>query len=278
MSLDDLLSYAMDRNSVSVVVAVDGEVVAERHASGPTHAQDVYTAQKSVTALLVGMAASRGLLALGDPIEGHENVTIRHLLTMTSGLDDALTPVAEPGTVWHYNTPAYQLLRPLLERVSGHGIQELSRAWLFEPIGAGGATWFPRAGSPLWGLSMSAHDLVRVGELVLDPGDVLDVAFLRDVLSTSQPLNPSYGYLWWLNGKAANALPMRGLQPGPLIPCAPSDVVAALGAAGQKLYVCSSARLAVSRIGGPPTSGVADAMSTSFDDELWQRIVAAGLV
>ena len=81
----------------------------------------------------------------------------------------------------------------------------------------------------------------------------------------SQELNPSYGYLWWLNGQAKV---MRGgrLVPGPLVPSAPPDLIAALGAFQRKLYVVPSQQLVVTRLGDqcPP-----------LDTRLWQLIMSA---
>ncbi len=58
-----------------------------------------------------------------------------------------------------------------------------------------------------------------------------------------------------------------------LIPSAPSDTIAALGAADRKLYVVPSLSLVVTRLGaaaGPPA-----AAGSSFDSELWERLLAA---
>ena len=82
--------------------------------------EDVASVQKSVSALLVGIAQHQGLLRLEDPVGKHlgagwskaspeqeQAITVRHLLTMTSGLMDDLTFEAAAGTRWRYNSAAY---------------------------------------------------------------------------------------------------------------------------------------------------------------------------
>ena len=80
------------------------------------------SAQKSVVAVLVGIAQERGLLRLDDPVTKHlgrgwsnaspqeeQAISVQHLLNMSSGLATDMSFQAEPGTTWLYNTPAYRL-------------------------------------------------------------------------------------------------------------------------------------------------------------------------
>ena len=86
--LDAALALAGDRDSTGVVVLHRGRILAERHwtldapsrghvngSHGPNadgHAvEDVASVQKSVVAVLVGLARQRGLLALDDPVTDH---------------------------------------------------------------------------------------------------------------------------------------------------------------------------------------------------------------
>jgi len=57
------------------------------------------------------------------------------------------------------------------------------------------------------------------------------------------------------------------------MPSAPADVVAALGAQDQKIYVSRSQKLVVVRQGRAAAQG-AQALS-DFDDQLWKRLIAA---
>ncbi|MEZ4949172.1 MAG: T9SS type A sorting domain-containing protein [Saprospiraceae bacterium] len=98
-----------------------------------------------------------------------------------------------------------------------------------------------------------------------------DLDYYNDMVNTSQPMNKSYGYLWWLNGKESAKLP--GLQfdfPGSLIPNAPDDMFAALGKDDQKIYVVPSQNMVVVRMG--ESAGGFNPTLSSFDNELWARI------
>ena len=74
-------------------------------------------------AVLVGIAIARGHLSLSDTVSAHlgegwtgrddvpteSDVTLEHLMAMTSGLGDALEFVTKPGERWDYNSPAVPL-------------------------------------------------------------------------------------------------------------------------------------------------------------------------
>jgi CubicO group peptidase (beta-lactamase class C family) len=97
-----------------VHVAVEGRPSVERRWS-PDVRRDVFSASKTVTSLAVGIAQSEGLLSVEDLVVDHlprpdlgyaagmERVTIRHLLTMSSGITyrwddpDADQSVADAG-------------------------------------------------------------------------------------------------------------------------------------------------------------------------------------
>jgi CubicO group peptidase (beta-lactamase class C family) len=298
-ALQSALDFAGARSSRAVVVAVGGRVVAQQSwgvALG--FARDIASAQKSVTALLIGNLVAAGRLAVREPVatylgrgwtkttpDQERLITVRHLLTMTSGLTDDLRFEAVPGTRWRYNTNAYQELPRVVEAITARTIDAVTRAELFDPIGVSSASgWRDRLGNGpfakdgngrrIQGLLMTAPDMARVGLLVVRGGQwngrsvLEDPRYLATALDSSQDLNPSYGYLWWLNGKSAHVLPGPPVRrPGPLIPTAPTDLVAALGKDDQTIYVCRSLDLVVTRIGANAGGG--------FDVELWRRLVAA---
>ncbi len=255
--LDKALAFAESRATKALVLLHGGRILAERYVGvGPDFLREVASCQKSIVSLLVGIAADRSLLALDDPVTDHLGVgwsnagpeqealiTIRHLVSMTSGLDDQRRVVAAPGTVWSYNNDAYHQVPPVLETVTGAGIDALCTDWLWRGIGATQGSWAARQGAgrnqvdakgvPLWGLTMSARDMARCGLLVQrhaswDGTSLVSADYLADALSSSSAANPSYGYLWWLNGKDGYRIGADGsLESGPLVPGAPADLVAA---------------------------------------------------
>lgn len=308
--LEAALALAGDRSSTGVVILHRGRIMAERHwtldepSSGHVngshprtaagHAvEDVASVQKSVVAILVGMARTRGLLDLDDPVAAHvpgwtaasaeqeAAVTIRHLLAMTTGLTPELAFEAAPGTIWRYNTPAYHHLLRIVADAAGRDANGVTGDWLTGPLGMADSRWEPRPWARAaigTGFATTARDLARLGLLVLARGAwqgetiVEDADYLAEMLSPSQALNPSYGLLWWVNGQASAltwALPPQEAA-GPLIPSAPADLVAAQGARDRKLYVVPSLELVVARLGDDGSTE-----ASSFNDAFWWLLAQA---
>jgi CubicO group peptidase (beta-lactamase class C family) len=313
--LQSALDFAGRNRASGVVVLHRGRILAEQYWSLEEGAQagkkareysalvrgrdaagrvieDVASVQKSVAAILVGMAQSRGLLKLDDPVSRHLGtgwskatldqegvITVRHLVTMTSGLKDDLTFEAAPGTRWRYNTPAYARTVAVVAAAAKKSPNDLTREWLTDRIGMSDSRWVSRASinseaaANALGFATTARDLARFGLLILAGGKwnnetvIADQDYLRAALRPSQTLNPSYGYLWWLNGQSALARGSGELVKGPLIATAPSDLVAALGAVDRKLYVVPSLDLVVTRLGNSATP--------AFQNEFWRLLMTA---
>jgi hypothetical protein len=91
------------------------------------------------------------------------------------------------------------------------------------------------------------------------------------MVSTSQNLNLSYGYLTWLNGKSSSMVPgFQTVFPVQLIPNAPGDLYAALGKNDQKVYVVPSQNLVIIRMGN--AAGTPQFAVSGFDNELWGKL------
>jgi CubicO group peptidase (beta-lactamase class C family) len=125
---------------------------------------------KQFTAMSILLLAKRGQLSLDDAVQKYipewadhgSRITIRHLLTHTSGLRDAfmlqgLAPPREdggdrneaivkvlartrglnfaPGTEFQYNNGAYNLLGSMVKRVSGESLRAFADANIFKPLG-----------------------------------------------------------------------------------------------------------------------------------------------
>ncbi|MEQ8953135.1 MAG: serine hydrolase domain-containing protein, partial [Gammaproteobacteria bacterium] len=159
----ELLSAALDvageRNSSGVVVLHNGRIMAERYWPAPDDAgyrnfvtghdddghaiEDVASAQKSVVAILAGMAQERGYLDLDDPVSRYlgvgwsqatqvqeQAITIEHLLSMTTGLATDFTYAGPAGSRWLYNTPVYHSTMRVLMAATGLERNELTVEWL----------------------------------------------------------------------------------------------------------------------------------------------------
>ena len=312
--IEKVLDYAEEMMSSSVVVLYQGRIVAERHvhpekdsaSATPRYrrmvvdttkdghnVEDVASVQKSVISFLAGVAIGKGRLELEDPAskylgEGWCNatreqetaITVRHLMSMSSGLNDALEYQVSAGTMWRYNTGAYSKTIPVLEKALGMSIDDLTRKYITGPIGMADSSWEPRpwairndAANKI-GFATSARDLARIGILMLADGtwdgkDILQSpGYLKESISSSQDMNPAYGLLWWLNGKASY---LRAANPsrtaGSMVPTAPDDMVSANGALSRHLFIVPSMDLVVTRLGNNPGRG--------FVPEFWRLLMAA---
>ncbi len=298
LALRNALDWAGTQKSTAVVIAWRGRIVAERYWKGWTPSKDsiIASAGKSVVSLLVGRLREQGRLTFDDPATRwlgagwsrapltESRITVKHLLSMSSGLDDSLKVVVEPNTRFYYNNPAYHQLFGVIATASGQSVVNYSAAQLFTPIGMRTARWVPNLDTGELGLVLrcSARDMVRFGHLILNRGRWNGQAILGDesyfmaALNTAAPNNPSYGYLWWLNGKGSYRIPgpyLLPAVPGALIPSAPSDLIAALGKGDKKIYVIPSLDLVIARHGeeADVASGNPLALST-FDEQWWQRL------
>ncbi|ATB49663.1 serine hydrolase domain-containing protein [Corallococcus macrosporus] len=299
--LNAVLDFVGSRDTRAFVIVQDGKLVAERYWNfGPNLRRDIASAQKAVVAILVGIAVDKQLLTLDESVSGvlgegwsnadatsEARITVRHLLTMSSGLSLSLRRVAAPGTTWLYNNDAYHRLRHVLEARTGKDIQSLSEEWLFDALGARNSQWQERAdldsmGLPLWGLHMSARDLARFGLLMQARGawngvPVVSPAQVDLATHSSQALNPAYGHLFWLNGQAFSLVPPASTRvDGPMLPSAPPDLFAGLGKDDQKVYVVPSLGLVVTRLGAQAGERGTEALS-DFDDTLWAMLMDARL-
>jgi len=308
-ALDAALEYAGHAHSSSVVVLLGGRILAERewNVEGPARyarmrvgktndgrvIEDVASAQKSLVAFLAGIAEGSRQLDFNAPVDRYLGagwskadrsaeaaITVRHLMTMTSGLNDSLTYLQPAGRVWRYNTGAYSRMIGVIEKAVGTDIQTFTHDRLTGPTGMTDSRWLPRpwsAGNEAAnsiGLATSGRDLARFGLLILADGywdgrDLLrNPGYLRRMLTPSQDLNPSYGLLWWLNGQERFQLAGSATtQSGSLIPAAPRDLVAAQGALDRKCYIVPSLELVVTRLG--------DQTGEAFNNEFWTLLMKA---
>jgi len=308
-ALDELTAYVQSQKTTGFLIIQDRKVIYEHNwplpADGATFApnfthgtdahgalqEDVASAQKSFVAILAGVAIDKRLLDISKPVsayigpgwskaapEQEKLIAVRNLLEMSSGLTEPLAYEAPAGTKFFYNTPAYAIMKPVLEKASGLKLDDLTRLWLTEPAGMMDTLWrqrpgaFSGVGNPT-GLYTTPRDMAKLGQLVLDKGKAADG---KRVISEAQlaalfersATNPAYGRLWWLNGSTYTLRPAGIRTETSLIPAAPPELVAALGAQDRKIYVVRSRKLIVVRTGqAAPDRG--------FDQQVWLRLMKA---
>jgi CubicO group peptidase (beta-lactamase class C family) len=203
---------------------------------------------KTVTSIVIGIASGRGEFPeLDTPIiqyfsnvanvdDRKRRITIKHLLTMTSGLewnedwpyadprnDSSVMeasfdwvkftidrPMAkEPGAAFQYSSGVTQLLSHIFRTTTHKDIEEYARAYLFEPLGITRFFW-KRSPTGLvdteGGLYLEAHDLAKLAYLYLKNGiwngrAVVPSAWVAASIAPSATVSDSgvkYGFKWWL--------------------------------------------------------------------------------
>ncbi|MCB0661525.1 MAG: serine hydrolase [Saprospiraceae bacterium] len=297
--IDELYDFLEEKNSKGFIILKDGKIVLEKYFDTFTEDSIWYyaSAGKSVMAFMLGIAQKNGALSIDDKTnqylgngwtactpEQEDEITIRHQITMTTGLevaassgdDDCLDPecmeyFAPPGTRWDYYNAPYRLTQDVIEAAVGINKNFFFRQYITNTTGMNGL-WFNYI---FYGRT---RDMARFGLLNLAGGiwngnPILnDPDYFYEMTHPSQSLNPGYGYLWWLNGSNFHLLPGTQFQfQGSVIPNAPDDMFAALGKNDQKIYVVPSMNMVVVRCGNS-AGGVSPALS-SFDNELWAKIL-----
>ncbi len=297
-AVQPLLDYLELKHSKSFIVLVNGKIVIEEYFDDHTATSPWYwaSAGKTLTTATVGLAEKEGLLNINDKVSDYlgtgwtslslekENlITIKHLLTMTSGLDDALgddvSPAnlqykADAGTRWAYHN-VYVKLQDVVAAASGESWQNYFGNKLRDRIGMTGAWVQSDDLSVYWSTSRS---MARFGLLMLNNGkwqndQVLDPNFFNSATTTSQDINLGYGYLWWINGQESYHLPQLQVEfPGSIIPSGPNDMYMALGKNDQKIYVVPSKKMVIIRMGDAADD--VNLTLSDFDDVLWEKISA----
>lgn len=299
--LNNLYPYLQSKNTKAFLILKNGKIVVEKYFGSFTSDSLWYwaSAGKTMTAFLVGIAQQEGIININNktsqylgrgwtsaPLLKENLITIKNQLTMTTGLDDAvpdddctlpscLIYKADAGTRWAYHNAAYTILDSVIVNASGMGYNAYFQQKIRNKIGMNGF-WYKTSNSNniYWS---NARSMARFGLLLLNKGKWDSTAILSDTnyfnnqISTSQTINPSYGYLTWLNGKNSFMAPtLQTVFPGSIITNAPADLYAALGKNDQKIYVVPSQKLVVIRLG--ESSGQVMLALSSFDNELWGKL------
>lgn len=262
----------------SVLIFQGGKLVLEEYFYGYDRdtPHQLRSATKSVVGAVVGAAVANGALALDEPVLprlGYATVanpdprksaiTLRHLLTLQSGLDCNdhapgspggenqlyntpdwirvmvdLKMVEAPGAAGHYCTGDTFLAGRMVEKATGRALPDYAQQHLFGPLGIRRADWtwnheLTSANKQFGMMSMRPRDMLKLGMLYANGGrwgrkQVLPAAWVKESLSPlSRVENTDYGYLWW-------RMSLRVTTPdGPRR----VYISAAQGNGGQKIYL-----------------------------------------
>lgn len=309
------------RNIHSVVVVKDGKLVFEEYFEGPDEYRgeplgsvnfdrftlhDLRSVTKSVTSALVGIASDRGLLSPSDlvsslisdhglAIGAKAELTLRHLLTMTSGLewDERTYPytdprnsetamdlsessvhfvltrdlVAEPGERFQYCGGCTMLLAAAVREATGKNLVEFAEEVLFGPLGITEFEWLHhRDGLPIAasGLRLRSRDLAKFGYLYANEGRwrgqrVLSPSWIEESTRVQVPLDSmsAYGFQWWVDLE-----PLDGER---------TSIPVARGNGGQRIYIVPSLDLVAVITAGNYSS----ADSRFSEQAFWRYILPA---
>lgn len=295
----DLIDFLEEKDTKAFIILKDGKIAMEEYFG--TFKQDSLwywaSAGKTLTTFTVGIALEKQLLDLNDktsdylgegwtsaPPDKENLITIWNQLTMTTGLKDTafdcitadcLEYEADAGTRWAYHNGPYTLLESVVSEAAGTSFSAFFNTNLRDRIGMDGF-WLSTNGLNNVYFS-TARSMARFGLLNLNNGmwngtTILgDMEYISEMKNTSQELNKSYGYLWWLNGKESYMAPSLQLVfNGALIPNAPADTYAGLGKNDQKLYIVPSKGLVIIRLGEDAAENLLG--PSSFDNALWEKL------
>jgi CubicO group peptidase (beta-lactamase class C family) len=291
-SLYSAYEYAASSGFATEGIAVvrRGYVVGEEYfrGYGPATRFSSFSVAKSFLSAVVGVAIDRGDIPGLDQRawpyfdawtapgtdERKRAITVRHLLTMRSGLrfTDAtsggwegtdiegilnapdsvayvlgLPSVAEPGTRWSYSSGDSILLSGIVQAATGRSVLDFGREHVFERIGLQALTWSSDpAGHTIggWGIGATVREYARFGYLYLKNGTwngeaLVPDSWIRQSLAPASPSVAWYGFQWWL----APSFPNDARNP------LPADTFAAQGLYLQKIFVIPSRDLVVVRVG-----------------------------
>ena len=297
--IDSLYQFLDSNNTNAFVLLVNGKIVLERYFDDHTMSSNWYwaSAGKTLTSAVVGIAQQEGHLEIEEPTsyylgegwtdcepEQEQQITIRHQLTMTSGLSDGVSDpyctldtclqfAASAGTRWAYHNAPYTLLDNVVESATGQTLNNYAFSNLTNRIGMNGF-FVPQGYNKVY--YSTARSMARFGLLILGKGAwngvpiLNDSVYYHDMVTTSQELNKSYGYLWWLNGRESFMAPgSQIVWPGSLSPDAPEDMFAALGKNGQFINVVPSSNMVWIRMGNAPSTTL---VPFFLNNDIWKFI------
>ncbi|MHA2080490.1 MAG: serine hydrolase domain-containing protein [Candidatus Thorarchaeota archaeon] len=252
--IESLVSRIEDGSGVSSLLIIkNGYLVYENYRQGKNEdsLMHIFSCTKSFTSALIGITIREGYIgSIDDTIlpyfsnwtienidERKENLTIRHFLTMTTGLDWNehnisysspenmfnrmlassnpakfvldLRMVGEPGLEHVYSTGASQVLSALIREVTGMRPVSFAQEYLIEPLSISDIDWaLARVDTNMGGtqLYIRSRDMARFGYLYLRNGSwdneqIIPVEYVLESKSVAVSTNWAldYGLHWWVN-------------------------------------------------------------------------------
>lgn len=229
-------------DTTSILVIRNGYIVFEEYYKGDKETlRNTWSVAKSFTSALTGIAIEQGILEgvdqkmigffpefdTGDLNPYVREITIRNLLTMTSGFNEVnydtfilkemksmleSSEQSPPGDAFIYGSSGPQLLSMIITKATGKTLEEYGKQNLFDPLGITQYKWTTFYGYTFGddGLQLSSRDMAKMGYLYLNQGrwenkQLISPEWIHDsthyqveLPNAAQP-EGSYGYLWYSN-------------------------------------------------------------------------------
>jgi len=270
----DLLLTVGDYGIKDIVILQNNEYIVDWHIENIDRINYIFSCTKSLLSSLIGIAIDKKYItSVNQPVVDFfpkwknitldpriENITIEHLLTMTSGLDWppmdrskniynqmiksenwvefvlARSITYDPGVHFTYSDGGSHLLSAIITCVSGKSALEFASQFLFPFIGIQHAKWKENHGINLGGtgLHIRSIDMAKFGYLFLSQGRIYNTQVIsREWVETSIKRHSNghpewfgyYGYHWWISPKTLNGM---------------IDMYYALGSHGQYIFILPS--------------------------------------
>ena len=271
-------------NTHSVLLVKDGKLILEEYFYGNKRDDLHYlaSATKSITSILIGISLDQDFLIDVDQNVSHwfsdyqntkwisqsYNISVRHLLSMTSGIAwdenrSASDPkhdyfamrrggdwiryvfnkelVAPPGQKFNYNGGLSALLGEIIKRAAGINAEVFSKKYLFDPLGISQYSWLKYNDGSIntgGGLLLRSRDMAKVGQIVINNGKFENKRIVskhwiikstkNQALEKAHPFGSGYGYQWWLGERIINGEKIK--------------IVIAQGMGGQCIFIIPKAK------------------------------------
>ncbi|MEO9891886.1 serine hydrolase [Aurantibacter sp.] len=238
-----------DNKLHSVLLIKNGELIIEEYFNGAATnlPHDLRSTTKSIRSILMGIAIDKGFIEnVNDPIFKYlksptplknldnrkSEITIKQLLTMSSGLDCNdwnksskgqedkvykkkdwlqytldLPVINEPGSVSNYCSMGAILIAEIISQASGITIAEFAQKYLFNPLQITNINWGHTTNKKIISsgkrLYMTSRDMAKIGQLILNKGSwkgnqIISENWVEEATTPKTKITGiDYGYFWW---------------------------------------------------------------------------------
>jgi CubicO group peptidase (beta-lactamase class C family) len=252
LKVDNFIKEKHYRLINSVLLYQGGDLLMERYYNRfqEKSTNNIKSIWKSILSICVGICLDKGYIrSLDEPISQyieefnkdlhpfHKRITIRHLLTMTSGIYwnggihyhcpmleqlrrsrnwlEFLADIevsSPPGLQYQYKEWDVILLSALIGKAAGKNTFDFCNEVLYEPLGIQSGRWWESSTGVVYNIGrneleqktsdLTARDLAKIGLLFLGNGKyegkvIVSRDYVKETITPSER-NPGYGYLWWL--------------------------------------------------------------------------------